>query len=117
MSAERYALPDYAQAAVHFVWKDVCRVHWNIHQKNFNDSRGFDFLGLPGVAVRPYDWNCEDEAAEQPNIEINGVCIWWYKYFGRGMEANVNWTPDQWAVWLRGCLAALTEADKAHRGY
>src|SRR3990167_8428012 len=84
----RYELPEYAEAMLFHIFKEIERMYWNNNQaqwENYQDP------GIPGIEVRPYYWgNEEDEKdrkrMELPNFQFERGQIRWYKYPGRGMS-------------------------------
>lgn len=109
--SDQFDLPEIAYAALLLVWQQVERVSGNNGRDKLWDScycTG-EGPGINGLTVRPYNWGDLDD--ERPNIELNGVNFWFYKYFGRGMSSDKDWTPDQWAAWLKGALKIVYAAD------
>lgn len=43
-----------------------------------------------------------------PNMKFGDVTINWYKYIGRGMSTNVNWTAPEWVEWFNNALGAIS---------
>jgi len=64
-ATSEYALPEFAEAFFHHVWRDIERVYWNIHQKKF-DWYGTTDPDIPGITVRPYYWGDCNCGAEYP---------------------------------------------------
>ena len=102
---QAYPVPDYVEALFFGLWHELERVYWNKYQKRM-DNGGHNIPAfIPGLTVRPYNWN--DEQDERPNFEYGDVKICWYKYPGRGMSTNVDLSPEQWVAWFRVCLNAI----------
>ena len=92
--------------------EEVDRVYWNLHQKEWdrNEDPKFDFF-----EYRPYWWGDEDAPeAHLPNFRYNGVKIWWYKYMGRSMSTNVDYSAAQWVKWFNQFMKRLKKIDHEH---
>lgn len=50
----------------------------------------------------------------RPNFQFEDVEIRWYKWPGRGMSTNKDWTPAEWRDWFNRCLAKVREFDIKH---
>jgi hypothetical protein len=48
---------------------------------------------------------------QRPNFQHEDVEIRWYKYPGRGMSTNKNWSSDEWRAWMDRCLATIRAFD------
>ena len=48
---------------------------------------------------------------KRPNFQFEDVAINWYKYPGRGMSTNKDWTPAEWVIWFDRCLAHVRSLD------
>ena len=88
---EKYELPEYACACFNYIWAEISRVYWN-----------------------RYYWENNEEQAKLPNFEFQDVRIYWYKYPGRGMSTNKNWTPNRWAKWMIECLDVIRKCDPSN---
>lgn len=137
--------PDFVEALMFALRREISRVYWNVHQKPFYDVGTGDIgghydhwrdrdkfgkppLGIPGMEWRTYynwggspddkDWD-QDEA-DAPNFSFEGVEVRWYKYFGRSMNVNVCWSAERWVRWFERAQQTLraweTEHDKLHGG-
>lgn len=104
-----YELPRYADALFTAIWRELGRVFWNREQRDFA-SRGEEDPKIPGFTVRAYRYDDAPES-ELPNFVFGDVEIRWYKWPGRGMSANVDWTPEQWVTWFDAAMTALHEYD------
>ena len=82
------------EALLKGLWNEIDRIYCNHYQISLSDYGTDDDTDniFKDIMWRSYDWN-EPEKPE-PNLEINGVKIWWYKYFGRGMEADKEITME-----------------------
>jgi hypothetical protein len=107
-----YAADPYLEAALFMIENELDRVMGNIHQEKYpspfrNTGNRFD---CPTFSAHAYSWN-EDE--EQPwNFRWRDVEISWYKRLGRGLSINRAIEPNEAAVMLRECLAALREIEE-----
>jgi hypothetical protein len=132
-TTEAYAVPNYVAALVIDLLSEYSRVYANHFQQvcplmvgGFYrpDTPGTEgeHLLIDGLAVRSYWWGDPyahthegvkplDGEQEKPNLEFDGVRIYWYKHAGRGMSTNVSWTPEQWAAWYDDVLTAIQAAD------
>lgn len=120
-------MPEFAQALIVAIRDEISRVYWNVNQRqwaethsdhpwswNEKDPPKFE-TGIPGVEWNPYynwggapddaDW--DQAKASAPNFSFEKVEIRWYKHFGRSMNANVQWPPDQWVAWFDRCIDAI----------
>ena len=84
--------------------RDRC-VHWN----RIEDPK------IPGIEWHPYSSNEDSPNYGKPNFKFGEVEIQWYKYPGRGMSCNVDWSPNQWAEWFDKCLACIRAVGSEER--
>ena len=96
-----YRVPDYAESLLRDALERL------EDREDSLDIFYADGWSVPGLTLRPFWWG--DDAAPElalPNFAFGGVRIWFYKYWGRGMSCDVDWTPDGWiALWRALCLA------------
>ena len=110
-ATSEYDLPAFGEACFWMAKRELGRVYWNVHQEEFEDRGLYPPGHQPfGVTWRAYDWS--DEPDDIPNFAWGGVEIRWYKYPGRGMNVNVDWTPDQWSKWLNEFLVYMHKVDQ-----
>ena len=103
--SQAFELPEFAQALFFGLWGELGIMYWNHHQAEMND-RGYDPVDfVPGLEIRGYNWNEDNDT--RPNFSFNGVEIHWYKYPGRGMSVNVDWAAAEWVAWFDKCFAEL----------
>lgn len=98
-----YLLPNYVEWLLRGIQNEIGRVYWNINQKSWNGGGFFqdyeydnDPCGIEGVHWK----NHRNEDETEINVSFDGVKIYWYKYLGRGMEANVKKSNDEWIDWF-----------------
>lgn len=54
-------------------------------------------MQVAGIQYRPYQFSCRDDHNDQlPHFEYNDLKIWYYKWWGRGMVTNVEFTAQEW---------------------
>lgn len=98
------------QAILNYIWGEIQRVHWNVHQENFDSTYCNDFKDLGDIQVKGYDWREKEEGCdESANIVINEKNFWFYKYYGRGMETDS--TESLTEQWLEDTLLKLEKLD------
>jgi len=122
-------IPDFAEALCFAIRREIARVYWNTHQKEWRGSENCRIWseseedpGIPGIEWREYynwggspndaDW--DQRKADASNFAFEGVEIRWYKLFGRSMNANVDWSPEKWAKWFDRCLATVRAYERAN---
>ncbi len=137
--------PAYVAALVAEIQREISRVYWNVNQKQWPGDSHFDWwafdkadrakypqndpeaINVPGMQWHDYynwggspddpDW--DQAKADRPNFSFEGVEIRWYKRFGRSMNVNVAWTPEQWVRWYDRCAQTLaayeSQAENYHR--
>jgi hypothetical protein len=124
----QYECDDFVAALLTAILEEIKRVHWNVYQHTWRPSWHGDEIEdpeVPGIAfVRYYDGcPCEDEDEDEhrpdcrhakPNFQYEDVQFRWYKYPGRGMSTNKDWTPDEWRVWFVRCLTTIRAFDVDH---
>lgn len=102
--------PRYVEALLNAVSHELGRVMWNRHQVEYDSpfsNSGNSFKNDTFEAIA-YSWSDD----EQPyNFAWRDVRISWYKYLGRGMSANVAFTPDLAAEMFADCMASLAAYD------
>lgn len=106
---QQYEVPEFVEAALAMLDREMERVWCNAHQMNERYSSPFSNTGgryeeTPVFSVHAYDWS---ENEQQWNFRWGDIQISWYKYLGRGMSANVGITPDIAAAMLKECLEAV----------
>lgn len=112
-----YEVPDYVEAFLAHVLREIDRVYWNTHQGRWDE--GGEFTEWPFLQYRPYWWgdcDCEeghppDCPSVLPNLAFGGVEVRWYKHFGRGMSTNTRQSEVEWRKWLDRCLEAIRQMD------
>lgn len=121
-----YACDDFIEALFDKVLDEIKRVHWNVYQHQWGPSWHYDQIEdpyIPGILfTRYYDGcECEDEPRHapecrhvRPNFQHEDVQFRWYKYPGRGMSTNKDWTPEEWRAWLLRCLTTIKEFEGEH---
>jgi hypothetical protein len=90
---------------------ELNRIMYNIHQKEYNSPFGNtgERFECETFKVHAFDWADDN----QPwNFVWKDVQISWYKYLGRGMKINCEFSPDDCAEMLRVCLTALEQYEK-----
>lgn len=119
----QYAVDDFVEALLDNILKEITRVHWNVFQHEWKPSwrgDGIEDPEIPGIAfVRYYDGcPCEDEPKHwpdcrhmKPNFQHEDTQFSWYKYPGRGMSTNKDWSSDEWRAWFQRCLATVRAFD------
>lgn len=103
-----YYFPEFAEAFLMYIFEEIRRVFWN---KNQREWENYEDPKIEGIKVRPYCWGEDEEEAEKPNFEFNGVAIRWYKYPGRGMSCNKAMNPEQWKKWFDECLGVIRKSE------
>lgn len=101
--------PQYVVALLRDIEKEMCRIYWNQHQKEYNSPFGNygNRFESECFSVKSYDWNgnygwnfkCED-------IEVS-----WYKYLGRGDMINGNYSPLDIVAMYDKCMAWLRDRE------
>lgn len=130
-----YEADDFIEALFMAILKEIKRVHWNVYQHSWGPSWHADEIEDPEITgilfTRYYDGcKCEDEPEHRPdcrhakpNFQHEDVQFRWYKYPGRGMSTNKDWTPTEWRDWFGRCLNTVkafegdhySEANRARR--
>ena len=122
----KYQCDDFVEALLSAVLGEIKRVHWNVYQHQWGPSWHADQVEDPCidgiVFTRYYDGcECEDEAQHapecrhaRPNFQHEDVQFRWYKYPGRGMSTNKDWTAEEWRAWFFHCLATVRAFDGDH---
>ena len=133
----QYEADDFIEAIFDKVLEEIRRVHWNVYQHQWEPTWHGDKVEdphIPGIEfVRYYDGcPCEDDDEHKPecrhakpNFKHEDVEFRWYKWPGRGMSTNKDWTAQEWRDWLTRCLATvrafdadvLSEADRERRDH
>lgn len=120
----RYSADDFVEALFSAILDEIKRVHWNVFQHQWGPSWHADQVEdpmIPGISfVRYYDGcECEDESEHRPdcrhskpNFQHEDVQFRWYKYPGRGMSTNKDWSADEWRAWFGRCLATIRQFER-----
>jgi hypothetical protein len=103
---KQYEASNLVIAALDLINRELCRIQWNIHQKEYDSpfhNTGNSFR-CDSFEVMAYDWGDD----EQPyNFKWKDVEISWYKYHGRGETVNQDIVPDRINEMLDDCMVAL----------
>jgi len=105
----KYDCPEYVCALFDYILGEISRVYWNNNQKAWDY---YDDPQIPGIEYRSYCWDSDSEDAQKPNFKFKDVEIRWYKYPGRGMSINVNWSEPQTRRWFDECIAAIRNCEE-----
>lgn len=104
---DEHPMTDFSRALFEYVRSEIERVYGNRYQKQWDGNSDPE---IPGITWNPYDWHYEEYP--EPNFSFGEIEIRWYKYPGRGMTCNVQWTASEWARWFYKALETVREADK-----
>lgn len=119
----RYEADDFVGALFSAILDEIDRVHWNVYQHKWSPTWHGDSVDnpeIPGISfTRYYDGcPCEDEPEHRPecrharpNFQHEDVQFRWYKWPGRGMSTNKDWTADEWRAWFGRCLKTVRAFD------
>lgn len=109
--------------------REIKRVFFNLHQREWSSSWNVEDPDIPGVIVRGFSYPQYDnlyaqipadkieeaardaEECAKASLEHAGIGIWWYKYPGRSMTANIEQSAEKWFEWYESLLVAINEAD------
>jgi hypothetical protein len=105
-----FECPEFVEALIEFILRELERVYWNKHQKEFNV---YEPLKMCKVEYRPYYWGDNKRLKTKPNLNFKGIEIRWYKHVGRGMTINKKLTEKQWVDWLNQALKEIRKKDPA----
>ena len=100
--------PDYVEALLDSLLKEIERVYWNINQKKWDL---YEDPKLKDIEYRPYYWGEDEKEAIKPNFKYGKIEIRWYKHVGRGMTINKNMTRYKWVEWFNECLKVIRDQD------
>lgn len=113
-----FQVPEFVTWLLHGVRYNIGRVYWNINQTEW-DGGGFHREAFEHenhhCGIERITWsNHRNEDTYIPNVAFDGVYIYWYKYLGRGMSANVNYTNDQWIEWFNKLMEVIRKHEEKH---
>lgn len=106
-----FECPNFVHALLDYLLWRIGLVVWNRDQKEWSK---YEDPKIDGLEYRTYCWDDESPEAAKPNFKWRDAEIRWYKYPGRGMSVNVDWTPQQWVEWfdtIHDHLHALQHAE------
>lgn len=92
----KYA-PSWVTALLSYLDSELCRVMWNIHQKDYESpfqNTGNDFK-TDVFEVRAYYWGDDEEEEIKPNFKCGKVEISWYKWYGRGTRLRGDYSTEE----------------------
>ena len=98
------------EAAIRTISEEAQRCYWNKNQQELPDptrNTGEVFDLLETFKIRAFDWSEPDEYL--PNFEWRDFKVNWYKYLGRGMEANRDIEPAEISQMLDECMDAIRD--------
>lgn len=106
-----YDVPNYVEAALNKIDAELDRVMWNIHQQEYSSpfSNSGNEYKDDIFEAEAYDW--DEDSDQEYNFKWRDYKIRWYKYCGRGMEANRYMSPQECAEMLDECLADISGLD------
>ena len=106
-----FDVPNYVEAALEKIDAELDRVMWNIHQQEYESpfSNSGNEYKDDIFEVEAYDW--DEDSQQEYNFKWRDYKIRWYKYCGRGMEANRYISPQECAEMLDECLADISGLD------
>lgn len=114
----RYDVPLIGGAVVACILREMERVYWNTNQKSqaFGANDGFRYHFGDKMYYSSYNWNEYYEDGPLPdnevvNLAFGKVRIYWYKYFPRGLESNLEMTTQEWSDWLEEAISYLQSQD------
>lgn len=116
---QSYDVPEFVQALLSSLRDELDRIMWNAepnapmrYPNPFNNTGG-SFRNAT-FEVEAYSWSDE----EQPyNFKWRDIKISWYKYLGRGMSTNTEFTPDLAIEMYNDCWQSLQRLEKEHAGH
>ena len=131
---EKFEADDFFDALFMAILEEIKRVHWNVYQHQWEPSWHGDEVRDPeieGIAfVRYYQDLCDcgwDEDGDEnhkgnciglrPNFEFDGVKVSWYKWPGRGMSTNKDWSPAEWKDWFDKCMTHVRAFERSRHDY
>jgi hypothetical protein len=111
-----WEVPEIVEAVLRTIADEIERVEWNNTQKHYEAPTGNNGgeYKTDKFKMRAYCW-CDGERHKKgcpANFEWRDVKITWYKYLGRGMTTNTEFTPDLANAMLEDCLASVRATEK-----
>lgn len=104
-----YTCPEYVEALIDYLLREIDRVYHNGHQKWREDSPGE--LKWGKLETKSYYWGEDENESNKPNFKHGETEIRWYKHPGRGMSVNVDWKPTQWVNWFNKVMLTISERE------
>lgn len=101
----QYETEEFHFALLKGIMDEIERVYWNRNQIKWDE---YNNPNIPNIIWNSYDWNQESKA---PNFQYKDVCFNWYKYPGRGMSTNKNWSGSKWKIWFDDCIHNIQSFD------
>jgi hypothetical protein len=112
--SQAFEVPEIMEAALASIRDRLDILMWNRTQEEYASPFGNTGNSYTNETFRvvAYSWGSD----EQPfNFAWRDLRISWYKYFGRGMSANLEITPDLASECLTDCLRSLAAHAEAGR--
>lgn len=105
--------PLYVIALLRMIDSELCRVMWNINQKEYDSpfcNTGNKFE-CDVFEVEAYNW--DDDITQEFNFwyKPGDIKIAWYKYLGRDTIVLGEYTPDQYIQMFDDCIEIIQESD------
>ena len=120
----------YVRALLVAIRSGIATAYWNVNQRPWGGAGGGDIggedaaqwgsnlssdTGIPDIEWREYynwggspnDQDWDQDMADRPNFSFGEVEIRWYKHFGRSLNSNRDWNPEQWVAWFNSVLDTL----------
>lgn len=95
---QRYECPDYVEALLREVMRELERVYWNWHQEQFEDRKDWQYLKIEGFAHRRYCWDDCDCGVESPVHAKDCKSVTEYWEWNRRRLAAISDPPTKEAI-------------------
>jgi hypothetical protein len=108
---QQFKCPEILDAALMSIRQELLWVLWNCRHHEIDPfTNSAESFRCAEFGVWAYDWGSEQQPYNFKHTK-SGLEVSWYKYFGRGMSANMSVSPDLAASILDDCLKALRDIE------
>ena len=109
---QKYNCPRYLQALLNEIDNILCKVMWNIEQKEYESpfKNTANTFKNKVFEVQAYSWN--DDIQQQYNFKYKDIEISWYKYLGRDTTINKEIKPEEAIKMFDDCIESLIKLEK-----
>ena len=112
VSKYKYECPEFIEAGLTYLAREIERVEWNITQKKYEApvANNGGFYKTEVFTIRAYNW--KENPDRLPNFRCGSFCVYWYKYLGRGMSMNKAIDANEFFQLIDKCFESVRKKER-----